>query len=141
MLEMTRNDYAQYCKDCVAKGNYKALHEEVNILPLDLSKYPQITKETADWMNRLFMEETTDSNGIYMLKGRCENSHYITECSRLNCNETGISYYAGYGFNDKELLVYEYAEGDTTLQVFSDKETYEKEKERTRQWYKENELR
>ena len=47
-------------------------------------------------------------------------------------------YYSGFGFNDEEMLIYTWCEGDTTLAIFNDRETYQKERVATEKWFDEN---
>ena len=44
-----------------------------------------------------------------------------------------ISFYA---YNDEEMLIYTFTEGDTTLQLFNDREKYEAEKQDMYNFYK-----
>lgn len=143
-LRMTRNEYKDYMKKCVARiynsndtyswDDYKK--EDVEIIPLDLSAYPAIKKETEKWINTLFDEEDEDRNGNYMLRG-CTRQEG-TEVSVLNLSygdySDSINFWA---YNDEEMLLYTFCEGDTTLTLFTNRETYEKEKTETEKWYEE----
>lgn len=136
--KMTHNEYWNYCRDEVAKGNYDALKEDIVILPFDLSEYPQITERTAKWIQALFSYDDVDRNGYRMLTGDCRHaSGPYGECQKLNCECHMVDGYRTYGFNDEEMMVYTYCEHDTTLKMFNDKAAYEKEKADTIKFYKE----
>lgn len=47
-------------------------------------------------------------------------------------------YYSGFGFNNEEWIIYTWCEGDTTVTLFENEETYLKEREATKKWYEEN---
>lgn len=148
-LRMTRNEYHKYMQKCVSRvwdqndkytfEDYRK--EEVEIIPLDLSTYPQIKEETAQYINAVFDKEDTDKNGNYMLRGFIGDSlkKWNIEKEKLNLNYAPYGfYYSGFGFNDEEMLIYTWCEGDTTLTLFNDKETYQKERELTEKWFDEN---
>ena len=145
MKRMTRNEYQEYMKKCASKlydgsgytmKDYNRDCDSVEIIPLDLSKYPQLSENTIKWANMLFTEEDTDRNGNYMLRGFTH--HEYAEAKALGCSigDYGNGY-SLWAYNDKEYLIYTYCEGDTTLTILSDKETYDKEYKRTYNWYKE----
>lgn len=64
MKAVSRNEYF----DLIGKLGVKQTENEYEIAPLDLSKYHlnEITQRIAD---NNFMEESTDRNGNYMLRG------------------------------------------------------------------------
>ena len=144
-LRMTRNEYKEYLKKCVSRAydpndsfTFKDYHKiNVEIIPLDLSAYPNIKEKTKEHINKLFDEETTDKNGNYMLRGFHGDSirmwNYEKEVLGLYCHY-GF-YYAGCGWNDEEMLLYTFCEGDTTLTLFNDRSLYEKEKEETERFF------
>ena len=142
---MKKNEYKAYLKECASrfytestytKEQYEEDLDNVEIVSLDLSNYPAIKKETAEWINKLFDEEDVDRKGNYMLRG-------FTRCEGAEMKFLGLTYgdyanaYSFYAYNDKERLIYTYCEGDTTLKPFATQEEYEKEKTETREWYKE----
>ncbi len=43
-----------------------------------------------------------------------------------------------YGFNNSEMLIYTWCEGDTTLTLFNDRQKYEKESAAIEKWFNEN---
>ena len=65
----------------------------------------------------------------------------FTRCEGAEMNKLGLSYGDGgdalsfYAYNDPEMLVYTYCEGDTTLKIFNDKAEYETEKAENSNWY------
>lgn len=148
-LRMTRNKYHEYLQKCVSRvydpndsytfADYEK--EEVEILPLDLSAYPQIKEDTAKYINAVFDKEDTDKNGNYMLRGFIGDSleRWCRDKEKLRCNYAPYGfYYSGFGFNDEEMLIYTWCEGDTTLTLFDDRETYQKEREATEKWFDKN---
>lgn len=143
-MQMTKNDYKEYMKQCANKiytvpeyslEQYGKDLDAVEILPLDLAKY-NLSPEIEKWINKLFDEEDTDRNGNYMLRG-------FTRHEAAEMKVLGLSYgdyanaYSFYAYNDEEWLIYTYCEGDTTLTLFETVEDYEREKRNTQEWYKE----
>lgn len=148
-LRMTRNEYHKYLQKCVSRvydSNDSYTFEDYNkedieIIPLDLSAFPQIKEDTAKYINAVFDKEDIDKNGNYMLRGFIGDSlkrwHQDKEMLHFNYAPYGF-YYSGFGFNDDEMLIYTWCEGDTTLTLFNDKVTYQKEREATEKWFDEN---
>jgi len=148
-LRMTRNEYHEHLQKCISRAydphdrytfeDYKK--EDIEIIPLDLSAYPQVKEDTAKYINAVFDGEDTDKNGNYMLRGfiydSLEKWYRDKENLKLNYAPYGF-YYSGFGFNDEEMLIYTWCEGDTTLTLFNDRETYQKEREATEKWFDEN---
>ena len=74
---MTRNEYREYLEKCMSRvfdqndsfsfEDYEK--EEIEIIPLDLSAYPQIKEDTVKYIDATFDKEDTDKNGNYMLHG------------------------------------------------------------------------
>ena len=83
MKTVSRNEYF----DLIGKLGVKQTENEYKIAPLDLSKYHlnEITQRIAD---NNFMEESTDRNGNYMLRGHwLSDLCYIVETSKTNYRE------------------------------------------------------
>lgn len=123
----------------MSREEYNAL--EFDIIPLDLSRFDSLKADTADYISRSFDYETTDRNGNYMLRGFIGDSLalWYRDKEKLHCNYAPYGfYYSGFGFNDAEMLIYTWCEGDTTVTIFSDRETYEQERAATEKWYEEN---
>ena len=148
-LRMTRNKYHEYLQKCVSRAydpndsytfaDYRK--EEVEIIPLNFSIYPQIKEDTAKYINTVFDKEDTDKNGNYMLRGFIGDSleKWHRDKEKIHCNYVPCGfYYSGFGFNDEEMLIYTWCEGDTTLTLFNNRETYQKEREATEKWFDEN---
>jgi hypothetical protein len=148
-ITLKRNDVIDYEQDYIHKiyegvpgytmKGYREL--EFEYVPLDLSKYPSIEKETAKWIDKLFTQEDEDRNGNYMLRGFTGSDNYrlmFAEMEKLGITDYHTpSAYALYGFNTKEMLIYTWTEGDTTLTLFNNRAEFEKEKAATIAWYKE----
>lgn len=145
MPQLTKNEAKKYLQELanrywkekgMTRKEYDRLCGEVSILPLNLTMYPQLSEESIKWINLLFDEEDTDSDGNYMLRG-------FTRREILEMEKLGMNYgdyadaYSFYAYNDKEFMVYTYCEGDTTLKIFADKASYDKEKAECLAWWKE----
>lgn len=113
---------------------------EFDIIPLDFSKFPTIKKETAEYINATFDKEGANKNGCCILYGFIDDIYaWCAETEKLNLNYVPYGYYySGFGFNDTEMLIYTWCEGDTTLKMYSNREEYEKERETTETWFEEN---
>ena len=116
-MRMTRNEYHEYLQKCVLRAydpndsytfaDYEK--ENVEIIPLDLSAYPQIKEDTAKYINAVFDNEDTDQNGNYMLRGFIGDSlkKWNRDKEKLHCNYAPYGfYYSGFCFNDEEMLIY-----------------------------------
>lgn len=130
MIKISRNEFF---KKTFEMG-YIAVNKKYDIAPLDLSKYP-LTEKTKRIVDSNFMEESEDYNGEYMLK-----SHWPSNLSYSFAKECEfclklIDYYSAYAFSDDQLAIFTYCEGDVTLTLFTDKEKYKKEKDRTIAFY------
>lgn len=149
IVRMTRNEYHKYLEKCVSKlydpkDSYSwadYANEDIEIIPLNLHDYPQIKEDTKEYINKVFDKEDTDKNGNYMLRGFIGDSlkKWYRDKERLHCNYAPYGfYYSGFGFNDKEMLIYTWCEGDTVLTFFNDREIYQRERKETEKWFKEN---
>ena len=108
---------------------------------MELFAYPQIKEDTAKYINSVFDKEDTDKKGNYLLRGFIGDSleKWNRDKEKLHCNYAPYGfYYSGFGFNDEEMLIYTWCEGDTTLTLFNDSKTYQKEREATEKWFDEN---
>lgn len=148
-LRMARNERHEYLQKCVSRAydpedSYSFadyLKEDIEVIPLDLSAYPQIKEDTEKYIDSVFAEEDTDENGNYMLRGFIGDNlkKWYRDKEKLHCNYAPFGfYYSGFGFNDEEMLIYTWCEGDTTLTLFSNREIYQKEREATEKWFDEN---
>ena len=123
----------KYYRGEISLGQYRTI--DIKYTPLDLSKFPQLTTETGKWLNAMFTEETTNRHGEYMLKSHAY--HPLDEMQKLNCIFRDGDGIHCWGYNDNELLIYEYCEGDTYCTIFKDRESYKTEKKETIRWWKE----
>lgn len=137
-----RKEYREFlngCIDKIYKGNmtwdeYRDM--EVKFEPIDFTPYGSIRETTREMIEKLFFEEDTDRNGNYMLRGH--TYHEIAEKEALNMNYgDGGNGYSWWAYNDSEMMIYTYCEGDTTLTLCTTKDIYEREKERSREFYTE----
>lgn len=144
-MEMTKNQYQEYVKELAGRywnesdytwEQFNADCDAVKILPFDLSVYSQLSEERQKWINALFNEEDTDRNGNYMLRGFTRNEWQEMQKLELSYGDysrDGLSFWA---YNKADRLIYTYCEGDTTLKIFADDESYQKEYSETLNWYK-----
>lgn len=127
-----RNDYYE-----MIRTTGKILKEdEYDILPLDLRKY-HLSETTQRIANANFMEETENRYGDYMLSG-----HWLSDLSWQFAQKCDFEYhqpnaYNAFAFSDEQMAVFTYCEGDICLTPYTDKESYEKEKQETIEFYKE----
>lgn len=143
-MKMHRNDSHEYLSGLVARcydpkdpfswADYKAV--EIEFEPLDLSRFPAVTKETGKWIDALFQEETSNRNGDYMLRGLTHIVAKEMELLHLRYGDYSDDY-SLWGYNDEELFIYTYCEGDTTLTIYKTVEEYNEGKAETLRWYKE----
>lgn len=141
---MTKNEYQKYLRELANRVHtepgytIKKFHEDSNAVevePWDLSRFSQLDEHTVKMINVLFNEDCISNDGQFMVRGSSFNE---TETKALGCICGDYSNsYSYYAHNDKEFLIYTYCEGDTTLTIYPDKDTYAKGLEETRNWYKE----
>lgn len=149
-IELTKNQYKDYLKKNASRiyseagysiDDYFQDANNVDIIPFDLSKFPDITPDTAKYINKYFDTEGEDRNGNYMLRGFIGDSINLwilqKENLKLNYAPYGF-YYSGFGFNDTEMLIYTWCEGDITLTIFNDRKLYQQERAATEKWFDEN---
>lgn len=140
---ISRKDYKSFLNDCVDKC-YKGIMTwaeyrdmEITFQPIDFTAYPAITTETQTWIEKLFDDEDTDRNGNMLLRGH--TYHEYQEKQKLNCDMgDGGNGYSWWAYNDTEMIIYTYCEGDTTLTLYPTREIYESEKASTQQFYTEH---
>lgn len=144
-MQMTREKATQYKDELVdlyyrriiSWDEYNKRWDDIELLPYDLSAFPQLKETTITWINKLFEKAPELSKrGNFMLRGftRCEGAEVRVFHLTYGDYADAIAFYA---YNDEEMMIYEFTEGDVTLQLFSDRESYEKEKQATYEWYKE----
>ena len=137
---MKRNDVKEFLREQVDRcyngeiswDDYFAI--EIEYEPLNLENYPAIKPETAKWINILFNEETADRKGNYMLRGF---THY--EGKEIDFLHLSYGDYSGglnfWAYNDEEMLLYTFCEGDTTLTLFNNPKFYKGNKAEMLRWY------
>lgn len=144
MSKMTKNEYQKYMRECASKlytvpgytmDDYHRELDAVEILPLDLKRF-NLDPETEKWINILFTHEDEDRNGNYMLLGFTQNDGIeIAKLDLLYGDYANA--YSYYAYNDKEMLLFTYCEGDTTLTLFETTKAYAKAKQESQKWYEE----
>ena len=146
MKRMTKNEYKKYMEECANRvwtepgytmEKYNSDLDAVEILPLDLSKFPQLSEETIKWINIFFDEEDTDRNGEYMLRGFTRSPWKTMEKLGLSYGDYAYGDLSYWAYNNNQRLIFTYCEGDTTLKMFATQEEYDKKYASTLAWYKE----
>lgn len=145
MIQMTKNEYKEFTKECASKlynqygysmKDFERDTGNVDILPLDLSRFPKLSENSVSWINALFSEEDKDKNGNYILRGF--TYHERTAVQNLNLHYGDYAdCYSFFAYNADEYLIFTYCEGDITLTILPDKDSYDKEYAETYAWYKE----
>ncbi len=110
---------------------------EPEIIPLDLSAYPAIPKEVAEFINRYFDTEAEDRNGNYMLKAFDPGRNEYALADKLGVTIREANGYNFWGINDECMLSYSWTEGDVYLTLFNDRAKFEQEIAETKKWYRE----
>lgn len=110
---------------------------EWELEPIDFTDYPQIKTETRKWIEKFFDEEDTDKNGHTIYRGFHGDNikRWYLEKEKLGLYCHYGFYYAGCGWNDEEMLVYTFCEGDITLKMFNDRKEYETERDETEAFF------
>ena len=83
------------------------------------------------------MEESTDRNGNYMLRGHWLSDLCYQFAEKCKFDLVQVDGYSSYAYSDEQMAVFTYCEGDITLTPFENKAEYEKEKADTIKFYKE----
>ena len=133
MKKIPRNEYYEM----IRKTGRIPKEDEYDILPLDLSSYSlnETTQRIAD-IN--FMTETEDRDGNYMLTGHWFSDLSYAFAQKCDFELVQIDGYSSYAYSDKQMAVFTYTEGDIYLTLFTDKEKYERCKNRTIKFYEEH---
>ena len=148
VIYVTRNERNKKIKEYASRlwhdssytmEKYKQDCDALKIIPLVFHDYPQIKPQTRKLINKHFTEEDTDRDGNYLLRGFymsgiIDVGKYIAEFG-LDDRIYGCSI-AGFGGNKKELLVFSWNEGDTTMRLCKSYEEYDSEIRRAVEWWK-----
>lgn len=136
------NKLVKRCYDPHDSFSWKDYFEtEFDFLPVDLSPFKTLLSETKTLIDKLFDDYEIAPRGYFLLRGFTGSDNFgrgYQEAKALNCivgdSNSGYSWYA---YNDAEMMIYTWCEGDTCLELFETREKYEEEKEYTKNWYKE----
>lgn len=129
--QISRNDYYKLIRE-----TGRIPKDEYEILPLDLSAYP-LSEVTKRIVNINFSEETSNRNGDYMLAGHWWSDLSWQFAKKCDFEFVQVDGYSSYAYSDEQMALFTYTEGDIYFTPFTDKEKYEKEKERTIKFYEE----
>ena len=132
MKYIPRNEYYKMIRETGRIPDEK----EYEIADLDLSAY-KLSETTARISNANFMEETENRNGEYMLSGHWMSDLSYAFAKKCKFDLVQVDGYSSYAYSDEQMAVFTYCEGDITLTPYTNKESYEREKERTIKFYKE----
>ena len=141
---ISRNDYRKALQDYISEiykktpgytwDGYRKYDPE--IIPLDLSAYPQIPEETKAFIDRYFATETEDRNGNYMLKAFDPSRLEYAIADKLGVRIREANGYNFWGVNEEAMMSYSWTEGDVYLTLFNDRAKFEQEVRETEEWYK-----
>ena len=145
MEPISRNDYHKALQDYISeiyKGTpgytwKEYFNYEPEIIPLDLSAYPQIPTEMKDFINKYFDTETEDRNGNYMLKAFDNSRLEYALADKLGVTIREANGYNFWGVNEEAMLSYSWTEGDVYLTLFNDRTKFEQDIRETEEWYEE----
>lgn len=145
MEPISRNDYKKALQDYISaiydhKPGYTwdgYYNFEPEIIPLDLSAYPQIPEEAKAFIDRYFDTETEDRNGNYMLKAFDPSRNEYAIADKLGVSFREANGYNFWGVNEDAMLSLSWTEGDVYLTLFNDRAKFEQDVKETQQWYKE----
>ena len=132
MKYISRNEYYKMIRETGRIPDEK----EYEIADLDLSAY-KLSETTARIANTNFMEETENRNGEYMLSGHWMSDLSYAFAKKCKFDLVQVDGYSSYAYSDEQMAVFTYCEGDITLTPYTNRESYEREKERTIKFYKE----
>ena len=132
MKYIPRNEYYKMIRETGRIPDEK----EYEIADLDLSAY-KLSETTARIANANFMEETENRNGEYMLSGHWMSDLSYAFAKKCKFDLVQVDGYSSYAYSDEQMAVFTYCEGDITLTPYTNRESYEREKERTIKFYKE----
>ena len=132
MKYIPRNEYYKMIRETGRIPDEK----EYEIADLDLSAY-KLSETTARIANVNFMEETENRNGEYMLSGHWMSDLSYAFAKKCKFDLVQVDGYSSYAYSDEQMAVFTYCEGDRTLTPYTNREAYEREKERTIKFYRE----
>ena len=132
MKYISRNEYYKMIRETGRIPDEK----EYEIADLDLSAY-KLSETTARIANANFMEETENRNGEYMLSGHWMSDLSYAFAKKCKFDLVQVDGYSSYAYSDEQMAVFTYCEGDITLTPYTNREAYEREKERTIKFYRE----
>ena len=132
MKYIPRNEYYKMIRETGRIPDEK----EYEIADLDLSAY-KLSETTARIANTNFMEETENRNGEYMLSGHWMSDLSYAFAKKCKFDLVQVDGYSSYAYSDEQMAVFTYCEGDITLTPYTNREAYEREKERTIKFYRE----
>lgn len=137
---ISRNEYFDKLQEAAATG-YKSEIEKVqdsyDISPVDFSEY-SLSETTERIVDINFTKEATDKHGDYMICGHFPSTFMCHQfCTKCGFDLTQIDGYSAYAFSDEQMAIFTYCEGDVYFSPYKDKERYEKRKQETIRFYKE----
>ena len=132
MKYIPRNEYYKMIRETGRIPDEK----EYEIADLDLSAY-KLSETTSRIANTNFMEETENRNGEYMLSGHWMSDLSYAFAKKCKFDLVQVDGYSSYAYSDEQMAVFTYCEGDITLTPYTNREAYEREKERTIKFYRE----
>lgn len=132
MKLISRNEYFKKIQNCSKKEM-----RGYDIVPLDLSSF-RLSETTQKIANANFMEETTNRNGDYMLRGHWLSDLCYAFASKCNFHLVQPNAYMAYAYSDEQMAIFTFCEGDITLTPYTSNEKYQVDKAETIRFYKES---
>lgn len=123
--KVTRDEYFEIVKNSgrvPVKGEYE-------IIPLDLSRFSleEITKKIV---NANFTNVIDESGKNITLFSHMSLKREMEFAKRCNFRNVIMEAYLGYAYSDEQLAFLTYCEEDTILYLFTDKDKYERNRDK-----------
>lgn len=139
-IKVTNNKFNDICKELASQyynnfGLYDAYLDLYDIIPFEIKTNNEELKKLINFACRT--EEQKDGYILYRgFTNNSNNADYIK--NTFDMKFIYNDYYQKSMFNDNLMLIVEYTEGDLNFSLCDNKESYNKEKERTIKFYEEN---
>ncbi len=139
---MTHNEYSQYKKECAYKlsidkdytlDDFNRDFDSVEVIGYDLEKY-NLSKDIEDVIN-CFTDRNDFKESSEAFYGHINLQNTWGLAEKLNC-VYGIPYkFSGYMRNNEDMIILNYAEGDISINVYTDKNQYNQDVIETHNFY------
>jgi len=130
---MTRNEYWNWIREDVSRIT-SGEADEIEIIPLDLERFTKIKPENKTRIDKWFNEEAESEEGEYLLFSRSYHPYDEIALLGMEMGE-GNNGYSWWAYDDEQMMIYTYCEGDTSIKLFESEERYLNKKIETEEWY------